>query len=376
MEEKDKETLGQILKKWREKSNLTQDDLAKKINVTRQAVSNWETNRALPDKEILLELHKIYGENFGNEISLDKITSKDIAIYNKKAKRKAKRLLIITTIIFICLFSFLMLSLFYRNQISLYEGTIISDNFALENCILLDTKIKRFFKLGNIKIISKNIPEDTKLKINLYFHNGKQERTILNSEYNTTITINEDYNYNEYFPNKINVNEIYIDIIYYDEGKQQIETLPLNFTKVFDNNKWFYFTQPISFDNKKQKKEQENSNNKQNITNRLKELKYQYDEKSDNWSKENEDKSIWAYDINTEKLFYTFENNKKRITIEYDATWKYITYYEYSKKTEREKESWNYYIEDNKISCTTGKCTNHEFYLELIFTEYEKIKKQ
>lgn len=32
-----------ILKKLREKNNLTQDQLAERVKVTRQAVSRWET---------------------------------------------------------------------------------------------------------------------------------------------------------------------------------------------------------------------------------------------------------------------------------------------------------------------------------------------
>lgn len=45
----------------RKSHNYTQDDLAKKFCVSRQAVSKWETETAIPDLEILLELSKFYG---------------------------------------------------------------------------------------------------------------------------------------------------------------------------------------------------------------------------------------------------------------------------------------------------------------------------
>lgn len=38
----------------RKKNNLTQEDLAEKLNVSRQTVSNWETNKCYPDIETLV----------------------------------------------------------------------------------------------------------------------------------------------------------------------------------------------------------------------------------------------------------------------------------------------------------------------------------
>ncbi|MEI3218798.1 MAG: helix-turn-helix transcriptional regulator [Lachnoclostridium sp.] len=40
---------GDQIKDLRKKQNLTQEQFAMKLNVTRQAVSNWENNRNLPD---------------------------------------------------------------------------------------------------------------------------------------------------------------------------------------------------------------------------------------------------------------------------------------------------------------------------------------
>ena len=37
--------VGSKIKKYREQINLTQDDLALKVFVSRQTISNWETNK-------------------------------------------------------------------------------------------------------------------------------------------------------------------------------------------------------------------------------------------------------------------------------------------------------------------------------------------
>lgn len=47
-----------ILKKLREKNNLTQDQLAERVRVTRQAVSRWETGETQPNTDTLKLLSK------------------------------------------------------------------------------------------------------------------------------------------------------------------------------------------------------------------------------------------------------------------------------------------------------------------------------
>ena len=49
---------GNIIKELREKKGLTQDQLAEKILVTRQAVSRWETGETQPNTDTLLLLSK------------------------------------------------------------------------------------------------------------------------------------------------------------------------------------------------------------------------------------------------------------------------------------------------------------------------------
>lgn len=45
--------IGENIKYFRTKMNLTQDKLAEKLNVTRQAISKWENNKGEPDLDML-----------------------------------------------------------------------------------------------------------------------------------------------------------------------------------------------------------------------------------------------------------------------------------------------------------------------------------
>jgi len=64
------------IKKLHEERGMTQDELAEKLNVTRQAVSNWETGKTQPDIETLTRLAEIF------DVSVERI------IYGSERKER------------------------------------------------------------------------------------------------------------------------------------------------------------------------------------------------------------------------------------------------------------------------------------------------
>ncbi|ALV23062.1 helix-turn-helix domain-containing protein [Carnobacterium antarcticum] len=67
------------IKEKRKKLNLTQEEVAEKLFVSRQTISNWENGKTLPDIESLISISELY------EISLDELIKGD-----KKMQRKIK----------------------------------------------------------------------------------------------------------------------------------------------------------------------------------------------------------------------------------------------------------------------------------------------
>ena len=53
--------LGQKIAELRKKSGLSQETLAEKMNVSRQAVSKWESNQSIPDIEKIVDLSELFG---------------------------------------------------------------------------------------------------------------------------------------------------------------------------------------------------------------------------------------------------------------------------------------------------------------------------
>jgi transcriptional regulator with XRE-family HTH domain len=66
--------LPKLLKQRRQLSGLTQAEVANKLHVSRQAISNWETGRHLPDLILVNQLANIYDSSVDELINDDSNT--------------------------------------------------------------------------------------------------------------------------------------------------------------------------------------------------------------------------------------------------------------------------------------------------------------
>ena len=69
--------LSTQVKKYRTKLKMSQEELAEKVYVTRQTVSNWETGKSYPDIHSLLLLSSLF------DVSLDQLIKGDIETMKK-----------------------------------------------------------------------------------------------------------------------------------------------------------------------------------------------------------------------------------------------------------------------------------------------------
>ena len=74
--------IGRQIKKYRAESKLSQEELAEKIFVTRQTVSNWENDKNYPDINSLVLLGNLFG------ISLDILVKGDLEQMKEQVKQK------------------------------------------------------------------------------------------------------------------------------------------------------------------------------------------------------------------------------------------------------------------------------------------------
>lgn len=69
--------LGDQLQRLREEKNMSREELAQQINVSRQAVYKWENNKGYPDIQNLLRLSEIY------ETTIDELIKNDPTLQRK-----------------------------------------------------------------------------------------------------------------------------------------------------------------------------------------------------------------------------------------------------------------------------------------------------
>ncbi|MCS8561229.1 XRE family transcriptional regulator [Weissella cibaria] len=89
--------IGKRIREYRKIYNLSQEQLADKIFVSRQTVSNWENNKTYPDIQIIVSLSILFN------VSLDELIREDLEemkmkISNNKATKRAD----IYSLIMIC----------------------------------------------------------------------------------------------------------------------------------------------------------------------------------------------------------------------------------------------------------------------------------
>ena len=73
--------IGKFIAECRKRMNLTQMQLAEKLNITDRAVSKWENGKAMPDSSIMLDLCRVLGISVNDLLSGEVVTMEN---YNKE----------------------------------------------------------------------------------------------------------------------------------------------------------------------------------------------------------------------------------------------------------------------------------------------------
>lgn len=108
--------IGLKLKQGRADKNLTQEEAAKILNVSRSTVSSWEVNRTYPDLDMLVSLSDLY------DISLDSMLREDEEMVQTlsqeiQTSRKRKGWLIALGMLYIPVLLFLMYLIWHQDSL-------------------------------------------------------------------------------------------------------------------------------------------------------------------------------------------------------------------------------------------------------------------
>ncbi len=136
--------IGARIKKHRETQNISQDELALKVFVSRQTISNWETNKSYPDIKSLTMLSNIF------HVTLDDFIKGDIEEMKRIVSKEKIEKFNIMSYIFLAEMLILMFSAYPLFSIDGYIGAIIWALFFVITFVTA-TIVEKFKKNNNIQ---------------------------------------------------------------------------------------------------------------------------------------------------------------------------------------------------------------------------------
>ena len=139
----DQEKIGKFIASCRKEKKLTQEELAEKLNITKNAVSKWERGLSLMDMSLLKPLSEILGVSINEILAGEKIEEKDIEKKSEENIIKLTELINLKSmkygIIGMALFSIILM------LISFFKGTPMASIVSLlcaYNCVTFLSRYK------------------------------------------------------------------------------------------------------------------------------------------------------------------------------------------------------------------------------------------
>lgn len=134
--------LSDKLYSLRKKSGLSQEQLAEQLNVSRQAISKWESGHSTPESEKLLIISEYFNVSI-DYLMKEEDTTININSYSSNENTKKKLGLIICLIGIVCLLIWGLISIFnpsISNQISTSSMIQIDGNgifLIISVCVII-----------------------------------------------------------------------------------------------------------------------------------------------------------------------------------------------------------------------------------------------
>ena len=132
------------LRKKRNENNITQEQIAEMIFVSRQTISNWENGKSYPDIKSLVLLCDIY------KISLEELVRGDVELMKKEIS-KDEFLGNGSMILFSLIFFMIGLAFISRTTGTLQSITIVTTVVLVVLTLFYSFKVERMKKKANIK---------------------------------------------------------------------------------------------------------------------------------------------------------------------------------------------------------------------------------
>ena len=143
-------SLGQRLIELRKMKKLSQEEMAEKLNVTRQTISKWETDQSTPDFDKIIPLCKLF-EITTDELLTGKKVSNENNINGKTENVKKKRVLGIigAILLYFIALGWIMISIPVLNINPIVASALFLLLSGIATCIIIYSLV--MFKPNDVK---------------------------------------------------------------------------------------------------------------------------------------------------------------------------------------------------------------------------------
>ena len=120
-------TIAEKIKKLRKDNNMTQEDLAEKLNVSRQTISKWETDVVIPDADNIVSICKLFN-----------ITTDELLDYKVESVQKKRQFIIDMGVLLFGIIGFIVFAiLLMTNQIDETSSVITINGYGIAAILFL-----------------------------------------------------------------------------------------------------------------------------------------------------------------------------------------------------------------------------------------------
>ena len=120
-------TIAEKIKQLRKDNSMTQEDLAEKLNVSRQTISKWETSVTIPDADNIVAISKLFN-----------ITTDELLDYRVETVQKKKQFIMDMAVLLFGNIGFIVFAiLLMTNQIDETSSVITINGYGIAAILFL-----------------------------------------------------------------------------------------------------------------------------------------------------------------------------------------------------------------------------------------------
>jgi len=356
--------LGTIISTLRKEKNLTQKDLADRLNVSDKTVSRWETGGSSPNMDMIFRISKYFKISYHDLLAArvvdgedgDEIVNEIVDEFQEINRKKSQtlKIVLIASAVIVLLLTMTIIFTHSYNRFKVYKVYTENGEIVPIVGIYVETKIKDSLNLGDIKIKGYEIKTTDIISVDLYFIENNKEYIIHSYSSLNDITF---VNYQSYISIKDlshYIDKLYVKVNIIDEkGNSKTYTSKLNFVLDFSNNKIFY--------NEVQNNSNYYSNNTININ--VEEVKITlldngFEKVNDNILIKRNKSSVINFISDSAVINYSYEKNKLSYRYQYFLETNILNVLIFDENN-TEIENYKYDALNKKvIECKIGRCNS------------------